>query len=68
MVVVAPSEAGPNDGYAFSERERLAALAALRWARLELNVDEDRIFATGVSRGGHLSWDLARRSTDRLPR
>jgi len=61
MVVIAPSEAGKNDGYAFSERERLAALAALRWARLEFNIDEDRIFATGVSRGGHLSWDLALR-------
>ena len=61
MVVVAPSEAGLNEGYAFSERERLAALAALRWARLAFNVDEDRIFATGVSRGGHLAWDLALR-------
>ncbi len=61
MVVVAPSEAGPNEGYAFSERERLAALAALRWARLSFNVDEDRVFATGVSRGGHLAWDLALR-------
>lgn len=61
MIVVAPGEAGDNSGYAFSERERLAALAALRWARLRYNVDEDRIFATGVSRGGHLSWDLALR-------
>lgn len=61
MIVVAPSEAGPNGGYAFSQRERDAAFAALRWARLEFNVDEDAIFATGVSRGGHLSWDLALR-------
>jgi Putative esterase len=61
MVVVAPSEAGKNEGYEFSQRERDAALAAMRWARLEFNVDEDRIFATGVSRGGHLAWDLALR-------
>ncbi len=61
MIVVAPSEAGSNGGYAFSQRERDAALAALRWARLEFDVDEDAIFATGVSRGGHLAWDLALR-------
>ena len=61
MVVVAPGEAGANEGYAFSDRERQAALAALRWARLEFNVDEDRVYATGVSRGGHIAWDLALR-------
>src|SRR6185436_14221354 len=64
VVVLAPSEAGPNDGYHFSERERLAALAALRWIRRRANVDENRIFATGVSRGGHLTWDLALRFPD----
>src|SRR6185436_20044567 len=64
VVVLAPSEAGPNDGYHFSERERLAALAALRWIRRRANVDENRIFATGVSRGGHLTWDLALRYPD----
>ena len=61
MIVVAPSEAGKNEGYAFSGRERQAALAALRWARLEFNIDEDRVLATGISRGGHLAWDLALR-------
>ncbi|MCB9914942.1 MAG: hypothetical protein H6828_07305 [Planctomycetes bacterium] len=61
VLVVAPSETGKNAGYEFSERERQAALAALRWARLEFNVDEERVFATGVSRGGHLAWDLALR-------
>jgi poly(3-hydroxybutyrate) depolymerase len=29
-LVLAPSEAGPNDGFRFSERERAAALAAIR--------------------------------------
>jgi dienelactone hydrolase len=66
MLVLAPSEAGANDGYAFTERERLAALAALRWVRRRFHVDENRIFATGVSRGGHLAWDLALRFPDRF--
>lgn len=64
MLVLAPTEAGPNVGYRFSERERLAALAALRWVRRRANVDENRVFATGVSRGGHLAWDLALRFPD----
>ena len=66
MVVVGPTEAGKNEGYAFSDRERAAALAALRWARRRFDVDEDRIFATGISRGGHLAWDLALRFPDRF--
>jgi poly(3-hydroxybutyrate) depolymerase len=63
-LLLAPSEAGANEGYAFSERERLAALAALRWLRRRANVDENAVFATGVSRGGHLAWDLALRYPD----
>jgi len=66
MLVVAPSEAGENEGYRFEDRERLAALAAMRWARRRFNVDENRVFATGVSRGGHLAWDLALRFPDRF--
>lgn len=64
MLVLSPSESGANDGYRFSERERLAALAALRWMRRHYNVDENRIFASGISRGGHLTWDLALRHPD----
>ena len=60
-VVVAPTEAGENAGYRFSPRERAAAFAALRWARLRFDVDPDRVLVTGVSRGGHLTWDLALR-------
>src|SRR5947207_1046414 len=44
MVVVAPTEAGPNEGYRFTERERRSALSALRWARRRLDVDENRVF------------------------
>jgi dienelactone hydrolase len=64
MIVVAPTEAGKNEGYAFTERERQAALQALRWIRRGLDIDENRIYATGVSRGGHLAWDLALRHPD----
>ncbi len=59
-LVLAPSEAGANFGYGFSERERQSALAALRWLRRRVNVDENRIHLTGVSRGGHYCFDLAR--------
>jgi len=65
MLLVAPTEAGENGGYAFSTRERLAALAALRWARRNFNVDESRIHLTGVSRGGHMTWDVGTRHPDR---
>lgn len=62
-LVLAPTEAGPNFGYAFSERERQATLAALRWLRRRANVDENRVHLTGVSRGGHACFDLARHPT-----
>ena len=64
-LVVAPTEAGENRGYGFTEKERAATLAALRWARRYLNVDENRIHLTGASRGGHLTWDLGLRHPDR---
>lgn len=66
MLVLAPSEAGENEGYAYSDRERLSALSALRWARRRFDVDENRIHLTGISRGGHMAWDLALRFPDRF--
>lgn len=64
-IVVAPSEAGANEGYAFSMRERDAAIGALRWANAHFAIDPDRVYATGISRGGHLTWDVALRRPDR---
>jgi len=64
MIVVAPTEAGENGGYAFTRREREAALAVLRWARRRYDVDENRIHLTGVSRGGHMTWDIGTRYPD----
>ncbi len=66
MLVVAPSETGENVGYSYTERERLRALAAIRWVRRNFNVDETRIHLTGYSRGGHLAWDLALRHPGRF--
>lgn len=42
------------------------ALSALRYARRRFNVDENRIYCTGVSCGGHMVWDLALRHPDRF--
>lgn len=64
MLVLSPSEASENRGWGFTARERGSALAALRWARRQLNVDENRIFCSGISRGGHMTWDLALRHPD----
>ncbi len=66
MIVLAPTEAGANVGYGVTPRERAAAWAALRWARRNFNIDENRISITGISRGGHLAWDLALRCPDRF--
>ncbi|MDH3592197.1 MAG: alpha/beta hydrolase fold domain-containing protein [Planctomycetota bacterium] len=66
LLLLAPSEAGPNEGYTFSPRERGDAMAAIRWMRRRFNVDENRVYLTGSSRGGHLAWDLALRFRDRF--
>ncbi len=63
-LIVAPTEPGPNQGFAATEAERQGVLAALRWARRHYDVDEDRILITGFSRGGHLAWDVAARNPD----
>lgn len=66
MIVVCPGDSGASGGYTAAQPERDRAWAALRYARRRFNVDENRIFATGVSRGGHLTWDLALRHPDRF--
>lgn len=65
LLLLAPTDRGAAAGYTFQPRERLAALAALRWFRRRYDVDENRIHLSGVSRGGHLAWDLATRYPDR---
>lgn len=51
-------------GYAYTQRERDVPLAALRWARQQVHIDDDAIFVGGVSRGGHQTWDLVLRHPD----
>lgn len=65
-IVVAPSESGPNVGYRYSQRETHVTLSALRWALRTLPVDAHQVVMTGVSRGGHQSWDLGARFPDRF--
>jgi poly(3-hydroxybutyrate) depolymerase len=64
MIVCAPTDPQADGGYAFTPRERAAALAALRWTRRHYDVDENRVHLAGSSRGGHLAWDLALRHPD----
>lgn len=64
MLVIAPSETGENAGYGFTQRERDVTLSALRWAKREFRVDPAAVFVTGVSRGGHLAWEMALRHPD----
>jgi len=66
MIVVAPTDPTADLGYHYGDAERRRALAALRWARRRFDVDETRIYATGVSRGAHLTWDLALRNPDQF--
>lgn len=63
-VLLAPTEAGPNEGFAGTVRERESVLAGIRWARRRFLIDPDRVLITGFSRGAHLCWDLALRHPD----
>lgn len=66
MFVLAITEAGGEPGWGSTPRERAAQLAALRWARRTVNVDENATFVGGWSRGGHMTWDLMLRHPDRF--
>jgi predicted esterase len=63
-LLLAPTDPESGKGYAFRERERQAGLGALRWMRLQHHIDENRIHVHGVSRGGHMAWDLGTRFPD----
>ena len=56
-VLLCPTMPGPH---AFNSRsyQEQAYLAPLAWLRRRLNVDDDRIYVTGYSIGGHMSWHL----------
>ena len=63
-LVVAPTDPAGDLGLKYGQAARQRPFAALRWARRRFDVDENRIVLTGVSRGGHLTWDLATRCPD----
>jgi len=57
-IVVAPTMPGAAN---FNGRlyQAQTHLLPLEWARSNLNVDDDRVYVTGYSQGGHVSWHLA---------
>ncbi|MCY2926797.1 MAG: hypothetical protein NT031_15435 [Planctomycetota bacterium] len=57
-ILLSPTLPGERlySGRAYQEQ---AWLAPLTWARRTLNVDDDRIYITGYSLGGHHTWHLA---------
>lgn len=65
-LLLAPTDPKSGKGYAFTQRERDEGMQALRWMRLHYNVDENRVHLHGVSRGGHMAWDLGVRHSDQF--
>lgn len=57
-VLLAPTMPGPK-GYNARIYQEQAYLAPMMWTRRNVNVDDDRIFLSGYSQGGHGSWHLA---------
>lgn len=57
-VLVAPTLPGEHKfgGWAYQEQ---AFLAPLRWTCRNLNIDDDRVYVSGYSLGGHTAWHLA---------
>lgn len=64
---------GPQDelnrgggGWGYTDYERAIHIQALRHAKRAYNVDDDRVFVFGASRGGHAAWDLGYSWPDRF--
>ncbi len=57
-VIVAPNLPGPRH-FSGRDYQEEAFLNALAWARVHLNIDDDRIYVSGYSLGGHMGWHLA---------
>ncbi|MCA8969953.1 MAG: hypothetical protein KDC95_09230 [Planctomycetes bacterium] len=64
LIVIGATEQLKNEGHMGSDHERLTAVSLRRWALLHLPVDPNRVFKTGVSRGGHITWDVTTRFPD----
>ena len=59
FILVAPTKAGPAKDYDGSPLQEQSCLAPLAYVRTHLNVDDDRIYLTGYSLGGHQTWHMA---------
>ncbi len=64
LIVIAASEQVKNEGHMGADHERWTVASLRRWALLHLPVDPDRVFKSGVSRGGHITWDVTTRWPD----
>ena len=63
VLLVAPAEAADihGQGWGYRERERALILAVLDEVVRRYPVDRERVYVTGISRGGHASFDLGLR-------
>jgi pimeloyl-ACP methyl ester carboxylesterase len=59
FILVAPTQAGSIEHFDGSPLQEQSCLAPLAYVRTHLNVDDDRIFLTGYSLGGHQTWHMA---------
>ena len=57
-VIVAPTMPGPKHYNARLYQEQ-AYLVPMLWTRTHLNIDDDRMYISGYSQGGHVSWHMA---------
>jgi len=75
MIVIAPTAVtgvdkttgkpfGRGHGYGTHEIERSVPISAINAARRLYHIDSDRIYITGVSMGGHATWDSILTRTD----
>jgi len=57
-IILAPTLPGPKVFNARAYQEE-TYLKPLNWVRLNLNIDDDRIYISGYSQGGHVTWHMA---------
>jgi len=58
-ILLAPTLPNKQRGFVASPVQVQGYLTPLAWARMNLNVDDDRIYVTGYGQGGYVCWHLA---------
>lgn len=68
VICVAPTEAKDihGGGWGYRHRERALHMGLLDELTKKLPIDLSRVYVSGLSRGGHASFDLAMRYSDRI--